>query len=325
MDDFIISIFILSGVIAFITSIIITNKIIPILKKQGIVNHDLNKKDRHLVPEMGGIGVIFAFFVAINLSLYYFTSVDFKVLTMILFTIMGVSFVGIMDDLLDLHQLSKTLLPFIIAIPLGIGLPDKTVTLPILGSVSLGLLTVVLVPLGVTTVTNLTNMLEGFNGLGCGLGIIITVTLIIMSFITEKTNGLFLLIPLLGALVGFYYYNRFPSKIFPGDTLMFFQGATIGCAAILGNLKTLAAILYIPLLVEFFLKARGGFPAKNHGEITDDGTLTYEGKVYSLSHLLMKNFRLTEKRLVYTLWAIEGVLCTIMLIIVFLLGPEYAW
>ncbi|UCE74503.1 MAG: hypothetical protein JSV56_02035 [Methanomassiliicoccales archaeon] len=295
------------------------------LKKQNIVNHDLNKKDKRLIPEMGGIGVIFAFFLGMNFSLFWDTPINFRLLAIVLFTIMGVAFIGIMDDLLDLSQLTKSILPFVIGIPLGIGLPDRTLTLPFFGSVNLGFWMILLIPLGITAITNLTNMLEGFNGLGSGLGIIVTTSLIIISFITGHLDGLYLLIPLLGALLGFFYYNKYPSKIFPGDTLTFFQGATIGCAAIIGDLKTIAAILYLPMLVEFILKAKGRFPARNHGNIMDDGTLTYDGKVFSLTHLLMRNFKLTEKRLVFLLWLMEAILCAVMILMVFWSGPEYAW
>ena len=324
MDNFIL-VSILSGGIAFIITFLLTRQLIPLLKKQHIVNNDLNKKDRPLVPEMGGIGVVFSFFLAMNFSLFWNTSIENKLLAMVLFTIMGVAFVGILDDLLNLHQFTKSILPFLIAIPLGIGLDDRILTLPYAGTVNVDFWMVLLVPLGITTVTNLTNILEGFNGLGVGLGIIITTTLVIISFITNELKGLFLFIPLLGALLGFYYYNRYPSRIFPGDTLMFFQGAVIGCGAIIGNLKTIAAILYIPLLVEFILKARGRFPARNHGDIQDDGTLRYEGKIYSLSHLIMKHRKVTEKRLVHILWAMEAILCIIMILLATWLGPEYAW
>lgn len=317
---------ILSSIIAFVTSVLITRKLITILKKQKIVNQDLNKRDKPLIPEMGGIGVIFAFFLGLNFFLVLNTDMDVPYLEITLFTIMGVAFVGIMDDLLDLHQLTKSILPFIIAIPLGIGLSNNiSITLPTLGGVDLGWWPILLVPLGITAIANLTNILEGFNGLGSGLGIIVTSSLIIISFITGKRDGLYLLIPLLGALLGFFYFNKYPSKIFPGDTLTFFQGATIGCAAIIGNLKTIAAILYLPMLVELILKARGGFPAKNHGIIKDDGTLTYEGKVFSLSHLLMKNLKITEKQMVAILWMVEAILCVVMILVVYLLGPEYAW
>jgi UDP-N-acetylglucosamine--dolichyl-phosphate N-acetylglucosaminephosphotransferase len=325
MDSFEIFISILSSIIAFATSFILTRNLITILKKQKILYPDLNKKDRPLIPEMGGIGVIFAFFLGMNFFLIWITSIDFPYLEITFFAIMGVAFVGIMDDLLDLNQLTKSILPFIIAIPLGIGLSNVSLTLPFFGSTDLGWWTFLLVPLGITATANLTNMLEGFNGLGSGLGIIVTTTLIIISFITGELDGLYLLIPLLGALLGFFYYNKYPSKIFPGDTLTFFQGATIGCAAIIGNLKTIAAILYLPMLVEFVLKARGKFPAKNHGIITYDGTLTYDGKVFSLSHLLMKNFKVTEKRLVAILWTMEAILCAVMILVVYWLGPEYAW
>lgn len=325
MDRLTLYVSIISCIIALVTSIFVTKRIIPILNKQKIVNPDLNKKGAPLIPEMGGIAVILAFFLGMNFSLLYHASFEFQYLAIVLFTIMGVAFVGIMDDLLDLNQFTKSILPFIIGIPLGIGIPDKTLTLPLFGTTYVGIWMILLVPLGITTVTNLTNMLEGFNGLGVGLGIIISSTLIVISFITQQTDGLYLLLPLLGALLGFFIFNKYPSKIFPGDTLTFFQGATIGCAAIIGNLKTIAAILYLPLLVEFILKARGRFPAKNHGTIHDDNTLTYEGKIYSLSHLVMIKFKVTEKQLVAILWTMEAILCIVMILVVFWLGPEYAW
>jgi UDP-N-acetylglucosamine--dolichyl-phosphate N-acetylglucosaminephosphotransferase len=145
-------------------------------------------------------------------------------------------------------------------------------------------------------------MLEGYNGLGSGLGIIVTSTLIVISLISKRTDGLYLLIPLLGVLLGFFYFNKYPSKIFPGDTLMFFQGATIGCAAIIGN-----------------------FPSTNHGTVTREGKLIYKGKAYSLCQLLIKQFKLSEKKLVYVIWAVEATLCGIVLMMVYWLGPEYAW
>jgi UDP-N-acetylglucosamine--dolichyl-phosphate N-acetylglucosaminephosphotransferase len=325
MHSYDICISILSGVIAFVTSVIAAYKLIPILKKRNIVNNDLNKKGNPLIPEMGGIGVIIGFFIGINFFLIFYSTSEFMFLEITLFTIMGVTFVGIMDDLLDLHQLTKTVLPFVIAIPFGIVVSNISLTIPFVGSIELGWWTVLLVPVGITAAANLTNILEGFNGLGSGLGIIVTTTLIIISFITAETDGLYLLIPLLGALIGFFYFNKYPSKIFPGDALTFFQGATIGCAAIIGNLKTIAVILFIPMIAEFILKAKGRFPAKNHGNIADDGTLRYDGKTFSLSHLIMKHSRVTEKRLVFMLWTVEAILCVVMIVIVFLLGPEYAW
>jgi UDP-N-acetylglucosamine--dolichyl-phosphate N-acetylglucosaminephosphotransferase len=325
MHSYDICISVLSGVIAFAASAVATHKLIPILKKRNIVSCDLNKKGNPLIPEMGGIGVIIGFFIGINFFLIFFTSSEFIFLEITLFTVMGVAFIGIMDDLLDLRHITKVILPFLIAIPFGIIVSNISLTIPFVGSIELGWWTVLLVPVGVTAIVNLTNILEGFNGLGSGLGIIVTTTLIIISFISKETDALYLLIPLLGALIGFFYFNRFPSKIFPGDALTFFQGATIGCAAIIGNLKTIVAILYIPMIIEFILKARGRFPAENHGTITENGILKYDGKIYSLSHMFMKHTHVTEKRLVYILWTIEAILCVIMIVIVFLLGPEYAW
>ena len=76
-------------------------------------------------------------------------------------------------------------------------------------SVDFGILMVLIAPFGVTCAANAANMLEGFNGLGTGLGIIMTVTLIIISVLFGTDESLLLLFPLLGALIAFLYFNRY--------------------------------------------------------------------------------------------------------------------
>jgi UDP-N-acetylglucosamine--dolichyl-phosphate N-acetylglucosaminephosphotransferase len=112
---------------------------------------------------------------------------------------------------------------------------DKTTMSFIFFSVDFGILMMLIAPFGVTCAANAGNMLEGFNGLGTGLGIIISITLIIISLWFDARDSIILLFPLLGALMAFLWFNKYPAKIFPGDTLTLFVGATIACAAILGD------------------------------------------------------------------------------------------
>lgn len=93
-----------------------------------------------------------------------------------------------------------------------------------------------------------------------------------------------------------------------------FVGATLACAAIISNLKTLGAILFIPMIVEFFLKARGHFKGENYGTIDEEGNLTYEGRIQSLAHLVMKWKKLKEYQIVAVLLLVEIAVCSVAII-----------
>ncbi len=232
----------------------------------------------------------------------------------VVLAVVGAALTGIMDDLFGLRQRIKAVIPFLFAIPVGVFTADKTTMTFVFTSIDFGILMILIAPFGVTCAANAGNMLEGFNGLGTGLGIIISVTLIIIAFLNGADDTLILLFPLLGALVAFLWFNRYPAKIFPGDTLTLFMGATLASAAILGDMKTIGAVLFIPMIIEFFLKLRGHFTGENYGVPDEEGFLSYEGKTESLTHIIMKRKKVKEWRLVMILWGMEAILCVIILI-----------
>lgn len=262
---------------------------------------------------MGGLAVVIGFYVGVNvLTVWGENGLSSSIFYLSLLAVLGAAVTGIMDDLFSLRQRVKAILPFIFAIPLGSLMVDTSNT--VLMGVDFGIMMLFIAPFGITAAANAANMLEGFNGLGAGLGIIITSSMIAISFITGQTDGLFLLFPLLGALLAFLWFNKFPAKIFPGDSMTLFVGATLACAAIISNLKTLGAILFIPMIVEFFLKARGHFKGENYGTIDEEGGLTYEGRIQSMAHLVMKWKKLKEYQIVAVLLFVEIAVCSVAII-----------
>ena len=316
------ALFSLSLLIALVSTLIIVPWLIRNLRNTKMVGIDFNKKDKRRIPEMGGLAVIMGFYVGV-IFLILFDAIPADLYYLSLLAIMGAAVVGIMDDLFDLRQRVKALLPFLFALPLGIRIYQLAVEganggliIPdtyILG-IDLGILIIIAIPLGITCAANASNMLEGFNGLGTGLGIILTSTMIIISIIEDQMRGLFLLVPLLGALIAFLYFNKYPAKIFPGDTLTLFTGAVIACAAIISHLKTVGAILFIPMIVEFGLKLRGRFTGENYGKPDDEGYLMYKGRIESLAHALMRWRKFKEWQLVAVLWSMEIVVCAVVVI-----------
>jgi UDP-N-acetylglucosamine--dolichyl-phosphate N-acetylglucosaminephosphotransferase len=299
------SAYLVALLVACSISWLVTPWLIQKLRNANRCGYDMNKRERPMIPEMGGIAVVIGFIAGVY-TLLYLQSLTLSVGVMTaLFTVIGVAFIGLLDDLVNLRKSIKGILPFFIALPLGLYATNSIIMFPGIGPIDFGIYIILIVPLGVTCAANATNMLEGFNGLSAGLGIIITMVLIIISIIKNLTGALFLLFPLLGALIAFLWFNIYPAKIFPGDTLTMFTGATIATAAILGNLKFVGAILLLPMILEFFLKLRGRFQGQTFGTIDHEGYLYYNSKIESLAHLFMSWRKLKEWQLVSIFWLIE--------------------
>ncbi|MFH1580061.1 MAG: UDP-N-acetylglucosamine--dolichyl-phosphate N-acetylglucosaminephosphotransferase, partial [Thermoplasmatota archaeon] len=205
----------------------------------------------------------------------------------------------------------KAFLPFVLALPFA-AVADPHVVIPHVIELQFGPWMILIAAFAITCAANAANMLEGFNGLGTGLGIIMSLTLIILCFQHQRFDGAYLLVPLVGALTTFLWFNKYPAQIFPGDTMMLFVGATIAVAGILSSLQFQTAFIFLPMIIEFFLKLRGQFEAENYCSEAGNGYLEYHGKIESLTHVFMKHLRLKEQELVALIWGIEIAVCMIV-------------
>lgn len=299
-----------SAVLAFVTTLVATRWLIRLLRHTTMVGHDLHKFHRPLVPEMGGLAVVAGFYAGVTmLEMFATDGPSASYLHASLVAAFGAAFAGFLDDLFRLRHRAKAILPALFAVPLGIVAYRDPAGGTILLNANIGPIMLLAIPLGVTSAANAANMLEGFNGLGVGLGIIMSVAMIALGLITGDTSGLFLLLPLLGALLAFLYFNRYPAKVFPGDSMTLFVGATLAAAAILVHEKTYGALLFAPFVIEFALKARGRFRAENYGALGADGRLEYDGPIQSLAHAIMHGRHLSEWQVVGALWGLEVVVC----------------
>jgi len=305
-------------VFSMLTVYVIVPWLIPRLMAKGIVGKDLNKPGQPDVAEMGGIAAVVGFFAGVSALIALDGVKSINLLFASLSAVMGAAFVGMMDDVFDLRQRQKAFLPFILALPLGT-VVDQGIAIPHIAVLNLGPWMIIAAAFALTCAANAANMLEGFNGLGTGLGIIMAFTLLMLSVMHNRLDGMYLLTPLLGALVAFLWFNKYPAVIFPGDTMMLFMGATLASAGILSGLHVQTVFIFIPMIVEFFLKLRGHFKAENYASKSDNGFLEYHGRIESLTHIFMKRRKTTENGLVYRIWAIEIVVCLIVLTVDFAL------
>jgi UDP-N-acetylglucosamine--dolichyl-phosphate N-acetylglucosaminephosphotransferase len=298
-------------------------------RKLGLVWEDMNKfghpKD---VASSGGVIVIMAFvlgvlsYIALKTFLFGGQSKAleiFALLTVIL--ILGI--VGLVDDLLGwgcLNSRSKgkyglpkkirLLLATAASIPLiVINAGTHLMTLPFVGSVDFGILyPLILVPLAIVGASTTYNFLAGFNGLEAGQGILILSFLSFVSYVTGSAWLGIVGLCMVGALVGFWVFNKVPAKVFPGDAITYGIGALIAGMAILGNFEKIAVVVFVPYILEVILKARGGLKKQSFGVATKDGTLKMPyDKVYGLEHLaiLVLGRRASERKVVYLIHAFQ--------------------
>ena len=324
-----------SFVLAFAVSLFLTQKMIPRLIKAGITGGDENKEDKPQIPEMGGLAIV-AGFTAGVLAILYFDSfaasfelvgiestITFDLIHVLaaMIAILVIAFIGVLDDLFNVPQGWKAFTPLLAAAPLvALKVAGSTaISIPLLGLVDFGLLYIfVLVPIAVAVCSNLTNMLAGFNGLETGMGAVMFATLSLIGWSNGSTEMLILSLPMTAALASFFFFfNRYPAKIFPGDVGTLTIGVALASTIIIGNLESAGVILMIPYIIDFFIKAVNRFP-HTHQEIRDGKLYPRDGKVKGLVHVAMKMFNgLTERNLVLLFIGLECVFALIALLLFF--------
>jgi len=182
-------------------------------------------------------------------------------------------------------------------------------SIPFIGAVDLGLLyPFFVIPAVIVVASNASNMIAGFNGLESGLSLIMTFTLGYYAFISGATIYAYLCALFFVSVLGFWVFNKYPARVFPGDTFTYSSGAFLGAIAIFADLEKVLVILFIPFAIEFFLKLRGRFKKESFGKLLEDGSLDrrYE-KFYGLEHIaiyiLRKLFaKASERGVVYVLY-----------------------
>jgi len=295
------------------------------LKKAGIVGKNMHSEIQEEVAEMGGLVIIAGFgagiFTIIAAKTFFdiFPSIDLISVLVALSSILIVVLIGIFDDLVSMPQQVKAFMPIFAALPLIVIEGGSTfIRLPFLGNVNFGLLyTLIIIPAEITIAANAVNMLAGFNGLEVGMGIIVVGSLAIISYLLGKMTILVILLAALGALLAALYYNWYPAKILVGDVGTLSIGAIIAAAVIMGNFEIAGAILLIPYIIDFLIKAKNYFPY-SFGVYREGKLYCPEGGPVGLGQLVMKVCGgISERNLVLVLMGIEAV-CGVVAILLYI-------
>ena len=303
---------IICGLLSFSVTRLFMPKIIQKLEEADIVGKDIHKSWKPVVAEMGGFGIIFGFVIGMFSGIYMHDILAFP-LIIVLVVILLVGMIGILDDLLALSSKSKFFLLFIAGLPLMWAAPPNV-----------GILYLISLPIALSIGSNLTNMLAGLNGIESGLGVISMASLTIACIILGKYDVTIISMSMLGALLAFLYFNRYPAKIFPGDTGTLIIGAAIVCIAFIGRVKLIALIVLMPNIIDAALKFySAGVMNRSQQkptQLNEDGKLVRPDAGFkSLIRLILRR-PIAEKDAVKIIWGI-GIVFGILGIVVALIMP----
>ncbi len=266
-------------------------------KQAGLTGRDMHKKSEAGVAEAGGVCVVAGFvlglFYYLALITFYYKSAEHVIEIFALTSVvMIVAFIGMVDDILGwklgLGKKARIFLVLFAAIPLMvINAGHSDVFIPFKGSVDVGLLyPLIFVPLGILGASVSYNFVAGYNGLEASQGILILTALSVVAYFTGNSWLAIVLMCMIASLIAFYFYNRNPAKVFPGDTMTYSIGAVIACVAILGNFEKIAVFFFIPYIAEVLLKATGKLKKESFAKLNEDGSIDMPySRIYGIEHL----------------------------------------
>jgi len=240
----------------FMTGFLLTYLLTPIIakimsyfNKTGI---DVHKLDKPKIPEACGISIIISMTVSVILLILLFPQFGTEFLAFIISGLIA-GVIGFIDDLKGLGARMKPFLTAFSCIPILIlGTYNPYPILPFIGKVRLTLVYPFLLPFALAVPANAVNMMDVFNGSMTATSGIILFTLFTCLMLAGKLEYAALALALLGCLIAFYLFNRYPAKVFAGDTGSLFIGASIGALAILGSIELVVIVALMPYIMNAF-------------------------------------------------------------------------
>jgi len=222
------------------------------MTERGVVGRDAHKIDHPLIPEMGGLAILLGLVACTVVGMFIFPD-EREMFLSFIGTFMIAGIIGAYDDLKPLNARVKPILTAFAGLPIFLmSTYTPSIVFPFIGGTRLTRVYPLLLPIVMAVTSNAVNMMDPFNGVMAGSSSIITVTLLISALILGKSEGVILSAVLLGVLLAFFSYNKYPSKVFSGDVGSLSVGAALGSIAVLGRLEVVAVVAFMPQIMNAF-------------------------------------------------------------------------
>lgn len=235
-------------VLALLASICFTPLVIKLAYKIGAIDKpDERRVHSKVMPRIGGLAIFAAFLVAIS---YIYFIVDIPIAIIIGAFIIVLT--GFLDDKFQIRPWQKLLGQTLAAsvIIFG-GLQISYITIPFIDKM-VHISPWYAIPISfiwIIGVTNAINLIDGLDGLAGGVSAIAATSIFVMAVIMGNVQVALLSIALIGAILGFLYFNFHPAKIFMGDTGSLLLGFLLSVFSLFSFKQVTLVTLFIPIII----------------------------------------------------------------------------
>lgn len=309
----------------FLVALAVTYLMVPVSKKLadviGAIDYPNNRKvNTHPVPRCGGIA-LYAGLVAACLAVligqrffgweivdyYVFQDVDYGLLFI---GITAMFAVGLVDDIVQMKALTKLLgqiaaAAIIVASGVSIGVVRSFADG---GYIDLAWFDFPLTVLYLVVFVNITNLIDGLDGLAAGIIAIVSASLLYLVAMRGSATLSLACVAIIAVCLAFLRYNFFPASIFMGDSGALLLGCMVGVVSIAGVVRTQGfVIMLVPLVI-------AGVPLLDTMAATIRRLRSHKpvgmGDMDHIHHRLLKS-GMSQRRTVAILWSCSAVLAVI--------------
>ena len=235
-------------VVALVSTPVVKNLAIKV--KAVDVPKDGRRMHDHPIPRMGGLAIFLGFLLSVLLFLELNPQMRGMLLGAVIIVVLG-----IFDDIYSLRAMFKFVVQIVAALVAVLsGNVIEAVSNPNVFSADLywelGWLKIPVTIIWIVAITNAVNLIDGLDGLACGVSTISSMTLLVIALVASEPNVAILMAALAGGCLGFLPYNMNPAKIFMGDTGSTFLGYILAVVSIQGLFKFYTIISFaVPFLM----------------------------------------------------------------------------
>ena len=199
----------LSALISFLIALATTPIVKMFAEQVGAIDvpSEARRVHDHPIPRMGGLAIFFGFIIGVILFADITNQVKGILIGSIIIVVMGA-----IDDIMNLPPLVKLAVQIVAA---------------------------------AVAIYNAVNLIDGLDGLACGVSVISSLTMLAVALMVAEGNVAIILSALVGGCLGFLPYNLNPAKLFMGDTGSQLLGYVLATVSVMGMFKYYAIVTFV--------------------------------------------------------------------------------
>ncbi len=233
-----ISAVLLTVLMAAVVSLAVTPLVKILSVRMGAVDvpKDGRRMHDHPIPRLGGLAIFLGFLFAVLVAVPLDAAKQGMLIGAVIIVILG-----IFDDIYTLSAKLKLMVQTVAAVVTVLA-GNRIVVL--------GWLSIPITVLWIVMITNAVNLIDGLDGLACGVSTIGSATMLFIALLVSEPDVALLMGALAGACIGFLPFNFNPAKIFMGDTGATFLGFVMATVSVQGIFKLYSMISFmVPFLM----------------------------------------------------------------------------